>query len=488
MKTTSSPKNLLLILSDEHNPKVMGCAGHPDVLTPNLDFLASRGRRFINATCASPICVPARAALATGRNVFELETWDNVTAYDGVVKSWHHILRESGHEVNSIGKLHYRGWESDDYGFSDSILPMHIHAGRGEIRMLLRENPVTDGSKFLQLAGPGISSYNEYDAAIVDSAVDWLRTQADKGHNKPWVLLVSLVAPHFPLTAPPEYYSLYANKDLQLPKDYHFGLNPTAHPYVRQYGSTTPYNLHFKSEQDVHRALCGYYGLVSYLDAQIGKLLDVLEETSLASTTRILYTSDHGDNAGARGLWGKSTMYAESVGVPLIISDLDNDGDSIEANKIEEAAVNHIDIFKTALDSVGCDNGTNFASPRSQSLLQPLDPARITFSEYHTTGSSSGIYMLQNSKTKYVFYCDLPNEFFDLSIDPEEMNNLIDDPTREEEIGLWRTRLFEICDPFEIDSLAKHKQQEQIELYGGRDAILKSNGIGGFSPPPKQSS
>ena len=141
-------KNLLLIVSDEHNPKVMGCAGHPEIHTPNLDCLATSGTRFTNASCASPICVPARAALATGRNLFEIGYWDNVDAYDGRTSSWHHVLRAAGHEVVSVGKLHYRGWQGDDYGFSESLLPMHIHGGRGEVKMLLRNPPAKVAPRF----------------------------------------------------------------------------------------------------------------------------------------------------------------------------------------------------------------------------------------------------------------------------------------------------------------------------------------------------
>jgi hypothetical protein len=101
--------------------------------------------------------VPGRAALATGRYLHEVGYWDNVDAYDGRVPSWHHVLRAHGHEVVSAGKLHYRGWKGDDYGFTESLLPMHIHEGRGEIRMLLRDPPgdIGDGSNLLRSAQPG---------------------------------------------------------------------------------------------------------------------------------------------------------------------------------------------------------------------------------------------------------------------------------------------------------------------------------------------
>ena len=100
-------RNVIVIMSDEHNPKVMGCAGHPVVSTPHLDELARRGTRFSSAYTTSPVCVPARAAFALGKYIHQIGYWDNADAYDGARPSWHHVLRTAGHQVVSIGKLHF---------------------------------------------------------------------------------------------------------------------------------------------------------------------------------------------------------------------------------------------------------------------------------------------------------------------------------------------------------------------------------------------
>ena len=481
MGRTLPPKNLLLIVSDEHNPKVMGCAAHPEIHTPNLDRLATSGTRFTNASCASPICVPARAAIATGRNLFEIGYWDNVDAYDGHASSWHHVLRAAGHPVVSIGKLHYRGWQGDDYGFSESLLPMHIHGGRGEVKMLLRNPPASigDGSNMLNSAKPGESDYTRYDRQITQRAVEWIGTHGAKRSEKPWVLMVSLVAPHFPLTAPPEFFGLYAERELELPKAYRFGIDPQAHPFARQYGQASGYNLHFRNNDDVRRALCGYYGLVSSLDFQVGELVDALNSAGIAADTRVMYTSDHGDNTGARGLWGKSTMYAESVGVPMILS-----GPNVTPGHVEHAAVSHIDIFNTVLEAVGVPIEDSTANARSHSLLSPLDGDRVAFSEYHTIGSRAGVFMLQDAGTKYVHYCDHPPELFDLEQDPEELTNLADRPDQQSCLGMWEARLRALCDPGDVDRRAKHRQHDLIELFGGEEAIRAGAGIGGYTPSP----
>src|SRR5207302_4190748 len=127
-------------MSDEHNPRVLGAAGHGLVQTPNLDRLAARGTRFSSAYTTSPICVPARAGFATGKYQYQIGYWENADAYDGAVPSWHHVLRAAGHQVVSISKLHFRGLPGDDHGLSQELLPMHVVDGLGDVKGLVREN------------------------------------------------------------------------------------------------------------------------------------------------------------------------------------------------------------------------------------------------------------------------------------------------------------------------------------------------------------
>ena len=203
-----TPANLLVLMSDEHNPKFLGAAGHPFVATPSLDALAARGTRFTSAYTACPICVPARASFAVGRYVHEIGYWDNADGYDGAIRSWHHALRDAGHRVVSIGKLHFRGREGDDHGFSEEIVPMHIVDGIGDVKGLIRDRIPTrkGGDKMARLAGPGESPYTVYDREIASRAQIWLHDEAPRWRDKPWVLFVSFVAPHFPLTAPARWF------------------------------------------------------------------------------------------------------------------------------------------------------------------------------------------------------------------------------------------------------------------------------------------
>lgn len=168
-------KNLVIIMSDEHNPKFLGCKGHEYVRTPHIDRLAARGTRFDSAYTPCPVCVPARASFATGKYVHQIECWDNAMPFDGSMPSWHSLLRDRGHQVVSIGKLHFRSSE-DDNGFSDEQIGMHIIDGEGDLLGLIRDEdmPKRGGAyKMAKLAGPGESMYTTYDRDITAKAQVW---------------------------------------------------------------------------------------------------------------------------------------------------------------------------------------------------------------------------------------------------------------------------------------------------------------------------
>jgi len=215
--------NFLVIISDEHRKDAMGCAGHPIVKTPNLDALAARGTMFTAAYTPSPMCVPTRAALATGDWVHRTGHWDSATPYAGSPRSWMHQLREAGREVVSIGKLHFRSGK-DDNGFSEEILPMHVVGGVGWAIGLLRENPppYDSAAELAGDVGTGPSTYTDYDLAITGAAEAWLTDP--KRQQQSWAAFVSLVSPHYPLTCPEEWYNLYDPAEMDLPVGYGQGL------------------------------------------------------------------------------------------------------------------------------------------------------------------------------------------------------------------------------------------------------------------------
>lgn len=477
---SDSPKNLVVFMSDEHNPKLLGCAGHPIVETPNLDRLAANGVRFSSAYCTSPVCIPARASFAVGKYIYQMGYADNADAYDGKTPSWHHKLRDRGHQVVSIGKLHFHEF-GEDHGFSEEIIPMHIIEGKGDLMGLVRSNlPVRMGAyKMANLAGPGESQYTFYDREIAARAQVWLREEAAKHKDKPWVLFVSFVAPHFPLTAPPEHFYKYYDQDLPIPKLYAQDERPM-HPYLVDYRGSFNYDDYF-DQVKLKKALAGYYGLCSFLDENIGLVLKALDDAGLTDDTRILYTSDHGDNLGTRGMWGKSTMFEEAAGVPLIIS-----GPDIPKGKVIDTPTSHVDAYPFILDAVGEDEPEllkGFPGVSLTALAAGVKPDRNVLVEYHAMGSTTGAFMIRHQQYKYVFYVDYPPQLFDLKADPEELRDVAADPKYAEVLKECHQRLTAMCDPVAVDRQVKQRQSELLAENGGREAVIERGDLG-FSPAP----
>jgi choline-sulfatase len=475
------PANLLFILSDEHNKRVTGCYGHPMVRTPNLDALARRGTRFTSAYTNCPICVPARASFATGRYVNAIRCWDNAIAYEGQPPSWGHRLMPQGHHVAAIGKLHYKDGKPDVNGFDEEILPMHIVNGVGDLLGLIRDElPRRAGAlKLGPEAGPGESEYTRYDRSIAAETVTWLEREAPRHRGKPWALYVGFVSPHFPLIAPPEFYERYPEDRVPWPDLYDAAERPR-HPFIDAMRRCLCFDEPFDAPM-VRRAIAAYFGLVSFLDDNIGKILRALDATGLAETTRVIYASDHGDNLGARGLWGKSTMYEESAGIPMIMA-----GPDVPAGSVCETPVTLADGFPTFIQALGA-----LPDPRDRDLpgVSLLDiaqgdrPPRTILSEYHAAGAVTASYMIRHGRYKYIHYVGMPPMLFDLETDPREHTDLGRDPAYQRVVAECESRLRDVVDPEAVDRLARADQRVHIERHGGKAAILEK-GTFRYSPPP----
>jgi choline-sulfatase len=476
-------RNLLIIMSDQHNRSMMGCYGHPLIRTPNLDRLAARGTRFTSCWTPSPVCIPARAAFATGKYIHQIGFWDNADPYDGSVPSWHHRLRDAGHRVVSIGKLHFRS-DEDDCGFSETIVPMHVVEGKGDLLGLIRDDLPVRGAahKMAGLAGPGESPYTLYDRDIAARAQIWLHEMASKPADKPWVLFVSFVAPHYPLTAPPEhFYRYYNDPSLPRPRFYKMDERPD-HPFVQDYARAFNFDDYFETAEDVRRATAGYYGLCSFLDEQAGKVLDALSACGLARATRVIYTSDHGDAVGQRGLWGKSTLYEEVCGVPLIVA-----GDAIASGRVVDTPGTLLDLYPFIIECAG-ESGPAFVEPDHPGfsiarLANGETPQRTVLSEYHGMGSTTGAFAIRNGRYKYIHYVKYRPQLFDLESDADETTDLARDTRYAAVLRECEIKLRALLDPQEVDARAKKRQAEQLARHGGRAAVIARGDLG-FSPPP----
>jgi choline-sulfatase len=461
------PSNVLLIISDEHQHDRMGCAGKP-VITPNLDKLAAGGTRFVNAYTPSPICVPARASIATGQYVHATGCWDNAIAYDGKPQGWASDLSACGVTVESIGKLHYRS-ATAPVGFRRQHIPLHIDGGIGQVWGSVRNPlPETFGpSPIFKQLGAGLSESNRYDMKVADLAVDWI---GENGRvETPWVLCVGFVAPHFPLVVPESYLSLYPSSDIQMPS-LTLASGYVRHPWVERQARFVDNDLALGTDERRRLAIACYLGLVTFMDEQVGKVLGALEAHGLRETTTVIYCSDHGDNLGERGMWNKGLLYRESTGVPLIVS-----GPDVPAGHVSHTPASLIDLQPTILACAYARSEAGEGPGRSLVELsrQADDDSRMVLSEYHAVGSPSAGYMVADARYKYHHYVGFEPELFDLSADPREAKDLSADRNYSAVRDEFEGRLRAILDPEEVDRQAKADQDGLILSFGGRLRALE---------------
>lgn len=474
-------RNVLVLMSDEHDPRHMGCSGSPIVQTPNLDALAARGTRFASAYTPSPICVPARAAFATGQRVHRTRHWDNASPYCGQPRGWGHVLQQQGIRVESVGKLHYRA-EEDPAGFDAEHLPMHVAGGVGMVWASIRDPYIQQpgGKRMLgETIGAGESPYTQYDDAVTRRSIEWLQ-QAGQRRRESFVLYVGLVAPHFPLLAPQRFFDLYPPYHLPEPK-LHPRTGYVRHPWVEAYADFARNEEQFRSAEERLAAFAAYYGLCSWTDHNVGRILAALRDAGLEDDTTVVYTSDHGDNVGARGLWGKSTLYQESAAVPMLIA-----GPGLPRG-VCDTPVDLLDLFPTILQGAGVDPAPHMDDRPGRSLLElaraPAEQDRVIFSEYHAAGSNTAGFMLRKGRWKYHHYVRFRPELFDLQADPEELYDLAQDSARAAVLRDMEAELRRICDPEAVDALAKEDQRAMIERFGGIEAASRI-GATGATPAP----
>lgn len=452
-------------MSDEHNAEILGCADHPHVKTPHLDALAAQGTRFTNAYTPSPICVPARAAFHTGRPVHDTGYWSAAQPYDGRVPTWGHRLHQYDRRSVSIGKLHFRSTD-DDNGFAPEFLPMHVVNGLGWAEGLQRD-PMPDyrahATELADDVGRGESSYTEYDRAITARTCDWLQNEA-QSDDRPWTLFVSLVSPHYPLSAPDDFYDLYPHDTVDLPRHSAGHLD---HPVLNAMREFWCYDDFFDDAR-MREGRAAYLGLVSFLDHNIGLILKSLDSAGLRENTHVLYTSDHGELLGNHGFWTKSLMYEESVRVPLILS-----GPNVTKGAVHDGPVSLLDLYPTVLDCMDVPRTADDPTA-GRSLLDSLgtpDPDRTIISEYHDGGSPTGFFMVRWADWKFVYYVGARPQLFNLTTDPHEEIDLGEAPDHQATCVEGEKRLRTVLDPEAVNARAFSDQKRKLESYGGVEGL-----------------
>jgi choline-sulfatase len=271
---------------------------------------------------------------------------------------------------------------------------------------------------------------------------------------------------------------LYANRDLPFPAQWQQQDWPD-HPaivYMRRF-------FHYIdpfTEAELHRLTAAYYGVITYLDRQIGRVLHTLDELGLSETTRIIYSSDHGESLGARGLFGKFTMYEESAAVPFVMA-----GPDVPQGKEVNTPITLVDCFPTILEAVGATppEADDLPGESLWGLAQESDQNRIAFSEYHALATENATYLVRDLQHKLIYHAKGSPQLFDLAADPNETNDLAASPDHQAIVQKLEQQLRTILDPEAVDTQAKAAQQAKINSFGG-EAAVRQRGAFDNSPVP----
>ena len=280
---------------------------------------------------------------------------------------------------------------------------------------------------------------------------------------------------------PAEYYDLYKNISIPTIKKSNPELDD--HPWWRAFNECYTFDRYFKDDDHRKVAIISYLGLCTFVDDLIGKVLGSLNDNGFSENTNIMYLSDHGENLGARGLWGKSVMYEESVGIPMLLS-----GQMNMARKVVKTPVSLIDVFPTILDSFDLNNVADIPGRSLFEVAQEKDnDKRLVLSEYHGAGSVSGAFMLKDGLYKYIHYVDCEPEFYNLEEDPEELNNLANQNDYQDILTYYKEQLYSKLDPESVNAEALADQADLIKRNGGVEKVLERGGLSGTPVPDGQS-
>ena len=419
--------NILWILTDQHSPHVAGFAGEQIVDTSNLDGLAQRSTYFSSAYCQTPLCVPSRTSMLTGKYAYRCSAWDNSSVIfpeHVTLPSW---LSRHGYTTAAVGKMHFRGSDQMhglQYRPYGDVIEPRFPAHQPDPPDTADGRWSNHAVGRFPAAGPTrIPESMLIDTVVTRESLSWLLEFTDTSPDAPWFFCASYPRPHFPLTAPGRYFRKYMKSELQLPS-IPDGYPDALHPHDRFI--VDDFNLLKFSAEERRRALAAYYACVDYVDDCIGMLLQGLAEAGCLRNTYIVYASDHGDMAGEHGLWWKRTYYEASAGVPLLIS-----GPDLAQGETQPAVVELVDLFPTCCDWAGIDVPEGLDGESLVSLLSGNPDSR----RKHTARSEllggnpiTRFRMVRDGRLKAVDFPVAPPRFFDMMENPNETIDLASTP------------------------------------------------------------
>ena len=410
--------NIILILSDQHNPAVAGYEGDAFVRTPNLDRLAAAGVQLRNGYCGSPLCVPSRVSMLTSLLPSRTGVLCNNQSLYSDIPTFVHSLTLAGYDTVLAGRMHFVG-PDQRHGYTERLVGDITAVRLGAANPTFGDWGATTGQSYaaVERSGPGHSTIIEYDRAVTAGAVSWLRQCRGEA---PYFLTVGYYGPHCPYVCPRPEFERYL--DAVPPPNCPAGFAERVHPAIRKWlenrGMLDP------DPEAVRWARAAYYGLVELLDGYVGEVLAAAGAAGGLENTLVIYASDHGDMIGHNGLFWKSNFYEGSVRVPVVFSW----PGMVPGGRTLTELTSLLDLGPTLCDLTGAPE---LPETDGRSLWPALtgagtlDPDRAVVSMLGDVKGDSPVAMIRKGPWKLVSFHGYDRvQLFHLDRDPNEQHDL----------------------------------------------------------------
>jgi choline-sulfatase len=470
--------NILLVMADQMTALALSAYGGAVCKTPHLDRLAAEGVVFENAYCNYPLCAPSRYAMMTGCLPARIGAFDNGAELKASQPTFAHYLRAQGYYTCLSGKMHfvgpdpYHGFEERltteiypaDFSWTPTASYDDVHvdderryaAGTSTIETVFDAGPM---ARTMQI---------DYDEEVAHRAIQELYGLARHG-DRPFAMTVSFTQPHDPYVTTQEFWELYSDDEIDPPKVPFVPLaerDPHSRSLYVHYGQ----DKRALDDADYRRARRGYYGMISYIDQLVGRLAATLRDTGFDRNTVVIFTADHGDMVGERGMWFKKTLFEPAVRVPLMVWAPQRFTPSRIA-----APVSLVDLLPSLNQLAGGTDQDLAQEIDGKSLVPALAggdaPAGIVFSEHLDGGTRAPRIMLRDGPWKLVYSRGYPAQLYDLANDPTELVDLAGEPGHADTLARLTQRIETAYDLDRLPALVTADQQR-------RRLIERANGTG----------
>ena len=464
---TGKTPNILFIMADQMAPQALPVYGHSQVVAPHIERLADEGVVFENAYCNFPLCVPARMSMLTGRLAHDIGVWDNATELPAGAPTMAHYMRSNGYSATLAGKMHFIGPDqihgfgertsTDIYPSSFAWTPDWI---KGE-----RYRPTGINMRAVVDAGQCVRSLQiDYDDEVEHGAIQKVHDLA-RFAEEPFFLTVSFTHPHSPFVTTRKHWDLYDHDDIVMPSVPAIPVDELDE-MSRWLHFAHAADKHTVTEEHVRNARHAYYGMTSYIDDKVGRILDAMSETGLLDETVVVFSADHGEMLGERGMWYKQCFYEWSTRVPLIVR---------FPNAFKPGRVNNLvsllDLLPTFMDLATDGNPPEPVTPLTGHSLSGLlsgsddDWDDTVISEYTGEGVTAPCRMIRQGRYKYIYTHGHPPLMYDLETDPHELDNLIERDDYAEIEKRLAVAMLDGWDPDAINANCLQSQKERLFVH-----------------------